>query len=82
MIEQTPLEKILFGKPKYVEMLLDACGIDRNDEWTKSLNVKYHDFMDADGPMEVISKTDLTKIMEHCRNSDMKVKLREFLGAF
>ena len=62
-------------------MLLDACKIDRRDEWVKSLEIWHHDFGDGKGSMEMIGKDDLIKIMVHCRNSELKVKLRELIGA-
>jgi hypothetical protein len=78
MVEQTPLEKILFNKPKWLWVLLDGCGIDRDEEWVKSLEIKYHDF--GDDPQEIINKDDLIMIMVHCQNNDLKDKLRGIIG--
>ena len=70
------------GKPpEYLRVLLDACGIDHKEEWVKHLETYYHDFGDGEGPQEMVSQSTLQQLMEHCKDSEMKVKLRELLGA-
>jgi hypothetical protein len=83
MTEQTPLENILFGEPvgEWIGVLLDACKIDRSDEWVKTLEIFHHDIGDGKGPMEFIGKDDLIQIMVHCQNDELKGKLRELIGA-